>query len=240
MALTDNIFAYYKMDEASGATRNDSTANALNLTNNGTVGAGTGIINNGANSWSSANYLSRANNTNWDFTGAFSINFWIWASTFQTANACILNKNGSGIGDGWSVYHQANGGAVLLQQDGVNNYISNTAYSTSTWYMSTFTCSGALGTINIYQNATTDFTPTTIVSPTANTNEFWIGKNRGAGASQPLSTSTVIDEVGFWTRELSGAEITTLYNGGAGLQYPFTVAGGPSRDARKLTLLGVG
>lgn len=30
-----------------------------------------------------------------------------------------------------------------------------------------------------------------------------------------------IDEVGFWDRQLTGAEITQLYNSGTGLQYPF-------------------
>jgi hypothetical protein len=35
-------------------------------------------------------------------------------------------------------------------------------------------------------------------------------------------TSGLIDEVGIWSRALTGAEVTSLYNGGAGLQYPFT------------------
>lgn len=33
-----------------------------------------------------------------------------------------------------------------------------------------------------------------------------------------------VDEVGFWTRWLSDAEILSLYNGGAGLAYPFGVS----------------
>jgi hypothetical protein len=31
-----------------------------------------------------------------------------------------------------------------------------------------------------------------------------------------------IDEVGIWSRVLTSTEVTQLYNGGAGLQYPFT------------------
>jgi hypothetical protein len=31
----------------------------------------------------------------------------------------------------------------------------------------------------------------------------------------------MLDEVGFWTRALSAAEVTSLYNSGNGLQYPF-------------------
>ncbi len=35
-----------------------------------------------------------------------------------------------------------------------------------------------------------------------------------------------IDEVGLWTREITSAEETTLYNSGDGLQYPFTTGYG--------------
>ena len=38
-----------------------------------------------------------------------------------------------------------------------------------------------------------------------------------------------IDEVGYWQRELSALEVAELYNGGAGLTYPFGVA--PSTNA---------
>ena len=30
-----------------------------------------------------------------------------------------------------------------------------------------------------------------------------------------------MDEVGFWNRELTAGEVTSLYNAGAGIQYPF-------------------
>jgi hypothetical protein len=38
----------------------------------------------------------------------------------------------------------------------------------------------------------------------------------------------LIDEVGFWKRVLTADERTTLYNGGNGLAYPFTVGGASS------------
>jgi hypothetical protein len=42
--------------------------------------------------------------------------------------------------------------------------------------------------------------------------------------------NTDIDEVGFWNRVLTPTEITTLYNAGAGLTYPFSppITGNPS------------
>jgi hypothetical protein len=36
-----------------------------------------------------------------------------------------------------------------------------------------------------------------------------------------LYGNNAIDELGIWNRALTGAEITALYNGGAGRSYPF-------------------
>jgi len=40
----------------------------------------------------------------------------------------------------------------------------------------------------------------------------------------------MIDEVGIWHRYLSDGEVESLYNGGAGTTYPFTVQGGSDLD----------
>lgn len=235
MALTTNLVNYWKMDEASSATRVDSIG-SNNLTNNGAVNAGTGIINNGATNWSAANFLDAATSANWSFTAAFSVNFWLRSSTWSAGNRAIIVKNGAGAGDGWSIYMQGSGGSLLFQRDGIDNYISNSSLSTNTWYMYTFTCSGAAGTMHIYRNAVSDFTPVTINSPSSNTNTLQIGKNRGAGAGNPLDPTAVLDELGIWTRELSLSEVTELYNGGVGLQYPFVA----TSVVNNLSLMGVG
>jgi hypothetical protein len=43
----------------------------------------------------------------------------------------------------------------------------------------------------------------------------------GAGASGANASDAVFDEFGFWSRALSGAEVTELYNNGNGITYPF-------------------
>ena len=49
--------------------------------------------------------------------------------------------------------------------------------------------------------------------------DFQIGARQFGGAQDYFDG--LIDEVGFWRRVLTPAERTTLYNGGAGLTYPF-------------------
>lgn len=40
--------------------------------------------------------------------------------------------------------------------------------------------------------------------------------------TSPVYQDSIVDEVNFWTRELSASEVTQLYNSGNGLPYPFT------------------
>lgn len=50
--------------------------------------------------------------------------------------------------------------------------------------------------------------------------DFFIGKARAGVSADPFDG--LIDEVGIWSRAIDSTEVTSLYNGGAGLQYPFT------------------
>ncbi len=87
--------------------------------------------------------------------------------------------------------------------------------NTSTFYFVCLTWNGT--TLTPYINGTAQSTS----APSGN------GGSCGA-AETTVGNSTgdapvfIIDEIGFWDRALSGAEITSLYNGGVGLQYPFT------------------
>jgi hypothetical protein len=49
-----------------------------------------------------------------------------------------------------------------------------------------------------------------------------------SNATGGLETSGMVDEIGYWERDLSSSEVTTLYNAGAGLTYPFISAAQPA------------
>lgn len=55
------------------------------------------------------------------------------------------------------------------------------------------------------------------VTPTTNTSSFKIG-NASIGTYNFTGT---IDEVGVWSRALTGSDVTSLYNSGSGKTYPF-------------------
>lgn len=210
-----SIVAYWKMNEASGATRNDSTANAYNLTNNGTVTGVTGIASNGASGWSEANYLSRVDNDSFDLTGSWTVSFWIRSSAW-TANAMsIISKEAAG--SGWVLYLQGSGGAPVFQVNQATNMIGTNSLSTNTWYHYCIYSNGSQ--ITFRRNGAEDTAAQTFTAPNVNTAALWFG--RRATEARPMNSNAIIDEATIYTRTLTSAECDELYGSGTPPSYPF-------------------
>src|SRR6185295_5156244 len=100
-----SLIAYYKLDESSG-TRVDQTANALDLTDNGTISVVAGKINNAvSNNNSSLMYLSRSSNALYTATGGanWSIGMWLNINTASAGYSPASYWNWSGNNGGWSL-----------------------------------------------------------------------------------------------------------------------------------------
>jgi hypothetical protein len=234
MALIDNITAYWKMDEASG-TRQDATASNIDLTDNNTVLAATGRINDGAD-FEEANdeYLSVADGGGVDPSGAFTFSFWIKYEEVP----------GSGVDDGWVGKWNSTGNQRSVAIGGYNNAGTQQAYflvtgngssnigaftnsgiSAGNWYHIVAIYSPSTY-VDLYVNNsriqnTTASVPASIFNGTA---EFRVGDF--VSASVPFDG--VIDEVGYWSRAITSTEVGELYNSGSGLAYPFGSASGPA------------
>jgi hypothetical protein len=229
MALIDNLVSYYELDESSG-TRSDSHG-SNDLTDNNTVGTASGIINDGANFVASNTEYFNASNSAFDFTGTeMSISFWYKATSFRASpgsDRLFQNWSTSGTFQGWFL-NISNAGAKkarFVMATGTSSFeeiTATTAYVEDTWYHVVFVYNGT--DLRIYRNGTLDCTP---VAVTANlrasaTTPFRIAANESLAANQYCNG--VLDEAGIWDRALTAAEVTELYNGGAGLAYPFSGA----------------
>lgn len=107
--------------------------------------------------------------------------------------------------------------SVATLNNSWNDYPSNTIISTNVWYhlVSTYTS----GNLNIYINGSLD---KNYVNPTGNLISVSDGLHIGhEDAWINEYFFGIIDEIGIWSRALSAAEVAALYNGGAGLAYPF-------------------
>lgn len=225
MALTDNLVSYWAMDEASG-TRGDSHA-SNDLLDGNTVASAAGIINNGADFEKDNNeylYITNASQSGLNFTTALSISAWVKPESLSS-NMSIVSKWASGS-LGFLFFIRGASNILELRTDaGGGNaeaYASYT-FSTATWYHVVVTFNA--GTVALYVNGTaltmTDSTcPSPIQSTTA---DFRIGGNQNNPSGEDFDG--IIDEVGIWNKVLSTTEITQLYNGGAGLAYPFNTTG---------------
>jgi len=225
MALTDNILAYWKLndDGSGGVSLADSTGNGYALTNNGGVTLGVGIIDGGATSTSAGG--TSLTNSSISASGAWSVSYWAnVSSTDQSANYSgdvSIGNIGSGalvvhtFGDaspaaGWvySSAEQANYGQYFLTNlnQWYHHVITNDPINGLSWYINGFTY---------------------FVNQGGGTNRDWSEITLGANiTNENASTDSVYDEVGIWNRALSGAEVTQLYNAGIGLTYPFGGGGG--------------
>lgn len=218
MSLLTDLVSYWKLDESSGNAADSVGSNTL--TNNGTVTYAAGKINNGAVLNGSSQYFTNASPTGITCATAFSFSIWLNPNDFDASG---------GIGQRffWR-YIDANTIMMFLtntdgtveakiRKSGVNyNVKTNTTISAATLTMITITWDGT-SSLKIYKN-TTDVS-TAGGDPgygAVTTVNFVIGRRSTESAGY---YDGMLDEMGFWSRALSGSEITQLYN----LQYPFSV-----------------
>ena len=246
MALTDNLFAYWKLDESSGNAA-DATGNGRTLTNNGTVTYAAGKINNGAVfSNSASKYLE---NSAVDFkpgTNVFSIAGWFKATsdndrimsivpssfgTRQFIDIDIDTGNHIAVEIAWvsggNQGHSAVSGAVTLYDGNFHHFVAVIDHNASKARITLY-----LDGVQVAQatHASLDYN-------LANSMRMIVGatKNWSSGAVEGPLNGTV-DEVGYWIgKALTSTEVTQLYNGGAGLPYPLSI--GPNNPGAFLPLL---
>ena len=223
MALTTDIKAYYKLDESSGNAA-DATGNGNTLTNNNTALYGPGIINNGVVATSvGPQYLSIGSTLGISDGTDFTITGWFNIASFATGDQALwdlgftaTSYTQNAIRVNGSTIKYDRGRRCVAQQ----HVDYSTTINTGTWYFVCQTFTASSSTVKGFLNASE--VASSVLSgigsngcaPTAH---FFIGQD-----GDFTNCNATIDEVGVWNRVLTGPEITQLYNGGAGLQYPFT------------------
>lgn len=163
LLLTD-LVAHWDLSEASGQ-RNDSHTNALHLTDNNTVGSGTGV--DGVSTCASfdhtaSEYLSISDNVLFDPEDQhFTVNFWVRRTAGTSSYPGYISKGNSSIsGGGWNITPGAPGsssqpvyfGARLANNSGRALIASASTENTSTWYMYTLAHDPDADLIRLYRN----------------------------------------------------------------------------------------
>jgi hypothetical protein len=221
--LLNDLAAYWKLDETSG-TRFDSTANSNDLTDNNTVGSGTGKIGNAAQ-FVAANseYLDLSSASGLlAGTGGVTVAAWVKPDVVNQTQQIAGLWDGSTSTDQYRIGSLSTGEYFVQVRDNSGTTALTTIAGSAVsgawrlvfgWYDAT------AQTINlqVFDGSTN---PTSSLSFTATLNVpssplFNVAKG---GA---VYYDGLIDELGSWQRVLTLTERTQLWNSGSGLTYPF-------------------
>jgi len=214
--------AYYKMDGNS----NDATGNGHTATVSGaslTTGKiGQGYTFNGTSDY--IEYVSGAQNLGL-FTQAMSIN--VWANISQDSSTRMIVQCQDDNNSHFPIFYiyKSTTNTVIMQYR--NNEGTVTTITSGTiangWHMFTMIIS-ATNREFLIDDVSIGSVATGTTFSTGNSANFEIGNSyQGWITSRGNYYNSIIDEVGVWTRAITGAEVTELYNSGAGLQYPYSV-----------------
>lgn len=221
--LLTGLVSYWKLEEASG-TRFDAHG-TNHLTDNNTVTQATGRVGNAAQfTGSNLEFLSIADNSSLSMgAGArFTLAAWVYLTSKGDTRNIIAKRAGVGDLEYYMRYNLASDRFNLeVSPDGFTPVTSVDANASgspalNTWYFVVAGYDGSQlliqvnnGTVNTqpYNSDVYDGGSLFQLGAWSGANELWDGR---------------IDEAGLWKRWLTAGERTQLYNGGAGLTYPFT------------------
>lgn len=219
MALTDSLVAYYKLD--SGALTTDSVG-SFTLTNTNSVGEGTAKLGTASADFGTANTNKRLQISNDLGTDGASItmSFWVKMNTEigSGIQSFIQHGGATSFVNDW-VGYDYNAGTRRLgwnrQKQNVSNntFYYNVTLGTTNWHHIVYTYDGT--TMKGYYNGAE------VVSQALSgngisvaTDSFTIGQDLGQVYNG--YASAYIDEVGVWTRAITGNEVLNLFRNGAG------------------------
>ena len=207
-SLGHKLEAYWRFDEASGNAID--LANSVPLVNTSvTYSSSNARLNNGAVFNGSSSKMIATSNTSLDLS-TMSISAWVYRSNTTTFFP-IWNKTS---GNGLTFRINATTNVLVLEKQGIANLASSsgTVPATTLTHVAA-TYNNTTGAYAFYINGALSG------SGTISTQSFSWGGDRSIGNDGSLWAAGTIDELAVWSRVLTAAEITELYNAGAGTQH---------------------
>lgn len=230
VSLTTNYVAGWHLNEASGNALDVLGVN--DLTDNGGCGSGTGIINGARTFNGTTQRFTHVDNADFSIAGtSATFTAWVKLNTTPltgTARTILAKYNYTTSNREYTLLAENPGTTsryrFYVSSDGVTAVsIAADSFGIPTANVWTFVVAWidiVANTINIQINNGP-------VDSTAYSSGVFDGVSdfEMGSLNQLLNywMDGLIDETGFWKRVLSAAERTSLYNGGAGLAYPFVL-----------------
>lgn len=217
--LWNGLLSYYSFDAGTGSTVADAAAGRTG-TWGGTLGSqwGTGIIHDGGIFNGSDNLVDLGVQPAFHVgvSDSFSVSAWVKPSSVASS-ATIALTGTHGVCYNWRL---GRSGSALIFDNGVDS--PTTVASSGTLVVGTWTYVVLVydaGVVRAYVNGVAGSPFLAQVTASCTTESTKIGSSTPNSAIFDFFAGT-IDEVGLWGRALTASDVSQLYNGGAGLQYP--------------------
>jgi hypothetical protein len=204
--LPNNLLAFYRLNDAGAGVLSlaDTSGNNRTLTNTGGVSLGAGIIS-GAASFQSPRWLS----VELPFNTAqnWAISFWANISNLKNYFTLIGGESTGRL----HIHGDSSGGLYL--NNGFSDVSVPNFFIAGQWDHYAFSRSGP--TLSVYKNSALVNTYNLTASYTQ-TSTLYIGRIIFTG--DDFQFVGRMDALGIWSRALTSAEISQLYNNGAGME----------------------
>lgn len=220
--VTIGLLAYWAMEEATGATREDSHSGNYDLLPTLNPAQDTGKIGFGTELFGSPGSMMNNSDAVFGLTGQMTLTGWIKFNAI-TANSFLLGKqdvapplpSADTPSEGYMLYINPLGALAFFVGNGTSTeQIVSIIPTTNTWY---FVSCGSNGSEIFMQidSGIRNYGPG--LTPTVGSQDLEFGSRHGA----LVGPNAIFDEWGVWNRVLSLEEIEYLYNSGTGRTYPF-------------------
>ncbi len=223
MALTDGLISYWNCDEIAGSTCED-TLNVNDGVINGATINQTGKLNKAYTSDGTADYVETgqcAINT------TFTFNCWFKLNAAGSGHCAIFSQGLGNVNDWLKLGIQDTFKIhIEIRNGGVPKIAENptaATYNDATWRMVTLVGNSSTANFKLYINGGDPIWDKTVAALTLNTFSDYggFGHYYVDDTTKWDKYAGSMDEFGLWNRVLTPAEITSLYNSGNGLAYPF-------------------
>jgi len=211
---TDDIVAYYKLDETSGTNVIDSTDN-INGTNVGTATINvTGKINTAYDFDGTSDYINANQNINAN-TNIYTLSSWI---NFDSLDAALFSSDESNSEPRGIQMASFGDGSVGIYSGNVQYTSATGLITTNNWYYITYILNGTNS--KIYVNGQNVLNASATFN---NVNKALLIGQRSTSIPSGFVNGKM-DEISIFSKALTSDEVKTLYNNGDGLAYNIGIA----------------
>ena len=215
--LTDTLISYWKLDEPNGSVLD--VLGIYNGTANGATANQTGIINTAYTFDGNDEITFGDMNNSIDGLSAFSLSAWIYPTendgteyhTLASKENVFFLRDNRGDSVKTSQFD-----VIMFTGGSLRRFKSTATMAINQWQHVAMVYNGTR--LLFYYNGSLD--PTSAAATGTGASSAYSVKLGRHSSGNDYFNGT-IDEVGVWSRALSSSEITSLYNSGNGLAYPF-------------------